>query len=111
MVDEAKPSAPAADAPETGDDRNMKLWLLLLGISAGGMGITELGDQLVKQPMLLEDMAPTAAYLDLIMNSPSSVLVTQIAKDYGYSAVLSLLQDRTPMLAKIVFFPVCKTIF
>ena len=37
--------------------------------------------------MLLEDMAPKAAYLDLIMNSPSSVLVTQIAKDYGYSAV------------------------
>ena len=48
---------------------------------------TELGDQLIKQQMLLEDMAPKAAYLDLIMNSPSSVLVTQIAKDYGYSAV------------------------
>lgn len=44
---------------------------------------TELGDQLIKQQMLLEDMAPKAAYLDLIMNSPSSVLVTQIAKDYG----------------------------
>ena len=48
---------------------------------------TELGDQLIKHQMLLEDMAPKAAYLDLIMNSPSSVLVTQIAKDYGYSAV------------------------
>ncbi|MGN0404026.1 MAG: SpaA isopeptide-forming pilin-related protein, partial [Bariatricus sp.] len=38
MVDEAKPSAPAADTPKTGDDRNMKLWLILLGISAGGIG-------------------------------------------------------------------------
>ena len=38
MVDEAKPSAPSADTPKTGDDRNMKLWLILLGISAGGMG-------------------------------------------------------------------------
>lgn len=39
MVDEAKPSAPATDTPKTGDDRNMKLWLLLLGIGAGGLGV------------------------------------------------------------------------
>ena len=38
MVDEAKPSAPATDTPKTGDDRNMKLWLILFGISAGGIG-------------------------------------------------------------------------
>lgn len=38
MVDEAKTFAPSADTPKTGDDRNMKLWLILLGISAGGIG-------------------------------------------------------------------------
>lgn len=38
MVDEAK-SAVQADTPKTGDERNMKLWLLLLGIGAGGLGV------------------------------------------------------------------------
>lgn len=38
MVDEAKPAV-QADTPKTGDERNMKLWLLLLGIGAGGLGV------------------------------------------------------------------------
>ena len=38
MVDEAKPAV-QADTPKTGDESNMKLWLLLLGIGAGGLGV------------------------------------------------------------------------
>ena len=38
MVDEAKPAV-QVDTPKTGDERNMKLWLLLLGIGAGGLGV------------------------------------------------------------------------
>ena len=38
MVDEAKPAV-QADTPKTGDERNMNLWLFLLGISAGGLGV------------------------------------------------------------------------
>ena len=38
MVDEAKPAV-QADTPKTGDESNMELWLLLLGIGAGGLGV------------------------------------------------------------------------
>ena len=35
---------------------------------------------------MLEELAPKARYLDQILQSPSLVLTTQIAKDYGMSA-------------------------
>ena len=38
LLNEAKPAV-QADTPKTGDESNMKLWLLLLGIGAGGLGV------------------------------------------------------------------------
>lgn len=38
MVDEAEPVIPSADTPKTGDDRNVELWLFLLGASICGIG-------------------------------------------------------------------------
>lgn len=43
--------------------------------------------QIMEQQMLIEEMKPKAKYLEQILGSKSSVLITQIAKDYGMSAV------------------------
>ena len=43
-------------------------------------------NQVIEQQLMLEEMAPKARYLDQILQSPSLVLTTQIAKDYGMSA-------------------------
>ena len=43
-------------------------------------------NQVIEQQLMLEELAPKAKYLDQILQSPSLVLTTQIAKDYGMSA-------------------------
>lgn len=46
-----------------------------------------LDGQVLKQNQQIARLRPKAVYLDMIMHSPSLVLTTQIAKDYGMSAV------------------------
>ena len=44
-------------------------------------------NQVMEQQMMLEELTPKAYYLEQILQSPSLVLTTQIAKDYGMSAI------------------------
>ena len=46
-----------------------------------------LNHTLLEQQSLIEAMQPKVRYLDVILQSPCLVLTTQIAKDYGMSAV------------------------
>lgn len=46
-----------------------------------------LGGQVVEQQKLIEEMTPKANYVDHILESKSLMATTQIAKDYGMSAV------------------------
>ncbi len=45
-----------------------------------------LGGQVLEQNQQIARLRPKAVYLDMILHSPSLVLTTQIAKDYGMSA-------------------------
>lgn len=46
-----------------------------------------LGGQVVEQQKLISTLKPKADYVDRILSSKSLVTTTQIAKDYGYSAI------------------------
>lgn len=46
-----------------------------------------LSDQVLEQQRLISALKPKANYVDRILSSKSLVATTQIAKDYGYSAV------------------------
>ena len=48
---------------------------------------TQLDGQIQEQNRQIASLRPKAVYLDMILHSPSLVLTTQIAKDYGMSAV------------------------
>lgn len=45
-----------------------------------------LGEQIVEQQQIITKLQPKANYVDMILQSKSLVLTTQIAKDYGISA-------------------------
>lgn len=49
--------------------------------------INEQGEQIIKLSSDIVKMQPKVDYCDIILQSNSTVLVTQIAQDYGYSAV------------------------
>lgn len=49
--------------------------------------INEQGEQIIKLTSDISQMQPKVDYCDIILQSNSTVLVTQIAQDYGYSAV------------------------
>lgn len=49
--------------------------------------VKELNGQLQEQNQQIAILRPKAIYLDMILHSPSLVLITQIAKDYGISAI------------------------
>lgn len=45
-----------------------------------------LGEQIVEQQQIITELQPKANYVDMVLQSKSLVLTTQIAKDYGISA-------------------------
>lgn len=49
--------------------------------------IKELDDKIIELNSTVEVMQPKARYFDMILNNKSTVLITQIAQDYGMSAV------------------------
>ena len=49
--------------------------------------IMALETQNAEQTKLIEDMKPKVDYYDLVMSTPNAVIISQIAKDYGMSAV------------------------
>ncbi len=49
--------------------------------------VKELSGQVRAQNLQIAQLRPKAIYLDMILHSPSLVLITQIAKDYGLSAI------------------------
>lgn len=60
---------------------------LLIENTKQGETITEQGDQIIKLSSDILAMKPKVDYCDKILSSTSLVTTTQIAQDYGYSAV------------------------
>ena len=60
---------------------------LLIENTKQGETISEQGEQIIKLTSDISQMKPKVDYCDIILQSISSVLISQIAQDYGMSAV------------------------
>ena len=60
---------------------------LLIENTKQGETINEQGEQIIKLTSNISQMKPKVDYCDIILQSISTVLITQIAQDYGMSAV------------------------
>lgn len=60
---------------------------LLIENTKQGETINEQGEQIIKLTSDISQMKPKVDYCDIILQSISTVLITQIAQDYGMSAV------------------------
>lgn len=60
---------------------------LLIENTRQGETINEQGEQIIKLTSDISQMKPKVDYCDIILQSISTVLITQIAQDYGMSAV------------------------
>ena len=60
---------------------------LLIENAKQGETINEQGEQIIKLTSDISQMKPKVDYCDIILQSISTVLITQIAQDYGMSAV------------------------
>lgn len=60
---------------------------LLIENTKQGETISEQGEQIIKLTSDISQMKPKVDYCDIILQSISTVLITQIAQDYGMSAV------------------------
>lgn len=61
--------------------------VLARALELANQQVQELNGQVQAQNQQIARLKPKAIYLDMILHSPSLVLITQIAKDYGMSAV------------------------
>ena len=61
--------------------------VMVRALQLANQQVKELNGQLQEQNQQIAMLRPKAIYLDMILHSPSLVLITQIAKDYGISAI------------------------
>lgn len=70
------------------DDTTKQLFRLTLDVvDKQNKQIADQQKELAEKSAAIEEMAPKASYYDLVINSPSLVPITAIAKDFGLSAI------------------------
>jgi prophage antirepressor-like protein len=70
------------------DDTTKQLFRLTLDVvDKQNKQIADQQKELAEKSSVIEEMTPKASYYDLVINSPSLVPITAIAKDFGLSAI------------------------